>query len=136
MPRPLLLFLLLVALFNLSRVVREPRPDADRPMDFRTCYAGQAALRQGQNPYRDEVLKASWQRTVRHERLASRTQPGLPNLPFMYPPWAAALFGLSVGRLPYAWAWPLWYAVVVLCLVVVAGLWPRVGTRGPVVPWW
>ena len=52
MPRPLLFLLALLALFHLSRLGREPRLDADRPMDFRTCYVGQAVLRQGQNPYR------------------------------------------------------------------------------------
>ncbi len=138
MPRFLLLFLTLIALFNLSRVLREPRPDADRPMDFRTCYVGQAVLRQGQNPYHDATLKAGWQRIARQEHLASRTQPGLPNLPFLYPPWAAALFGLTVGRLPYGVAWPLWYALALGCLVVLARLWP-VALRDEStqkVPWW
>ena len=124
-PRFLLLFLALIALFNLSRVLREPRPDADRPMDFRTCYVGQAVLRQGQNPYDDATLKAGWQRMVRQEHLPSRTQPGLPNLPFLYPPWAAALFGLTIGRLPYAVAWPLWYGLALLSLGLLAWLWPR-----------
>ena len=139
MPRPLLLFLTLVALFNLSRVLREPWPDADRPMDFRTCYMGQAVLRQGQNPYQDGVLKAGWQRIVAQEQLTSRTQPGLPNLPFMYPPWAAALFGLSVGQLPYRWAWPLWYALAVAGLLAAARLWSLALRRKndfTAVPWW
>jgi hypothetical protein len=137
-PRLLLLFLVLIALFNISRVLREPRPDADRPMDFRTCYVGQAVLRQGLNPYDDAVLKRGWQGIVQQESLISRTQPGLPNLPFLYPPWAAALFGLTVGRLAYAWAWPLWYAAALLCLVAAARLWPRVieAENGPVIPWW
>ena len=137
-PRFLLLFLALVALFNLSRVVREPRPDADRPMDFRTCYVGQAVLRQGLNPYDDATLKAGWQRITQREQLASRTQPGLPNLPFLYPPWAAALFGLTVGQVPYAVAWPLWYALCLLSLGLLAGLWPQVLRREvqPVGPWW
>ena len=138
MPRLLLLFLLLIAAFHASRVLREPRPDADRPMDFRTCYAGQHVLRQGQNPYDDATLKAGWQRIAQHEHLASRTQPGLPNLPFLYPPWAAALFGVSVGQLPYAVAWPLWYALALLSLGLLAGLWPRVlrAENAMQVPWW
>ena len=86
MPRYLLLFLILIALFNGSRVLREPRPDADRPMDFRTCYVGQTVLRQGLNPYDDATLKTGWQRIIQQENLVSRTQPGLPNLPFLYPP--------------------------------------------------
>jgi len=137
-PRFLLLFLALVALFNVSRVLREPPPGPDRPMDFRTCYVGQAVLRAGQNPYDDIVLKRGWQRIVRQERLSSRTQPGLPNLPFLYPPWAAALFGLAVGRLPYAAAWPLWGALAAGSLVVLAWLWAALlqtkSTR--LVPWW
>ena len=138
MPRFLLLFLALVALFNLSRVARESLPDADRPMDFRTCYVGQAVLRQGQNPYEDTTLKAVWQHIVQAENLNSRTQPGLPNLPFLYPPWAAALFGLTVGRAPYAVAWPLWYGLAVLSLAAVAWLWARIlpNQDGLSIPWW
>ena len=138
MPRLLLLFLLLIAAFHASRVLREPRPDADRPIDFRTCYVGQDVLRNGQNPYADATLKAGWQRIVQREHLASRTQPGLPNLPFLYPPWAAALFGVSVGQLPYAVAWPLWYALALLSLGLLAWLWPRVlrAEAAPVAPGW
>ena len=95
-------------------------------MDFRTCYVGQAVLRQGQNPYDDATLKAGWQRIARREHLRSRTRPGLPNLPFLYPPWAAALLGLTIGRLPYAGAWPLWYGLAGLSLGLLAWLWPRV----------
>ena len=137
-PRLLLLFLLLIAAFHGSRVLREPRPGPDRPMDFRTCYAGQAVLRQGENPYDDATLKAGWQRIAQREHLASRTQPGLPNLPFLYPPWAAALFGVSVGQLPYAVAWPLWYGLALLSLGLLAWLWPRVlrAEDAPAVPWW
>ena len=138
MPRYFLLFLALLALFNGSRVLREPGPDADRPMDFRTCYVGQTVLRQGRNPYNDATLKASWQQLVAHEHLISRTRPGLPNLPFLYPPWAAALFGLSIGRLPYALAAPLWYALALLFLGLLARLWPAVlrAENEPEVPWW
>ena len=138
MPRYFLLFLALLALFNVSRIFREARPDVDRPMDFRTCYVGQAVLRRGQDPYDDAALKAGWQQLVAREHLMSRTQPGLPNLPFLYPPWAAVLFGLSIGRLPYAWAWPLWYALALLALGLLARLWPAVlrAETGPAVPWW
>ena len=137
MPRLVLLFLALVALFNLSRPLREPPLTPDRPMDFRTCYVGQAVLRQGGNPYDDAQLKAGWQGIARQEQLVSRTQPGLPNLPFLYPPWAAALFGLTVGQLAYAWAWPLWYTLALLSLVIVVRLWPRVMQveNGPTVLW-
>ena len=138
MPRFLLLFLALIALFNLSRVLREPRPDADRPMDFRTCYVGQEVLRRGENPYDDATLKSGWQRITAREHLATRTQPGLPNLPFLYPPWAAALFGSTIGQLPYAVAWPVWYALAVLSLGLLAWLWPKVlrAENVLVVPWW
>ncbi len=138
MPRYLLLFLILIALFNGSRVLREPRPDADRPMDFRTCYVGQTVLRQGLNPYDDATLKTGWQRIIQQENLVSRTQPGLPNLPFLYPPWAAALFGLTVGRVPYAVAWPLWLALALLSLGLLARLWPIVlkAESALVAPWW
>ncbi|GAC1376081.1 MAG: hypothetical protein NVS3B25_23780 [Hymenobacter sp.] len=138
MPRPLLLFLTLVALFNVSRVLRGPRPDADRAMDFRTCYVGQAVLRAGQNPYDDATLKQGWRHIVQHERLVSRTQPGLPNLPFLYPPWAAALLGFAVGGLRYAVAYPLWYGLALLSLLLLARLWPLVlrGEGAPPVPWW
>ena len=138
MPRPLLFLLALLALFHLSRLGREPRPNADRAMDFRTCYVGQAVLRQGLNPYKDSTLKAGWQRTVRKENLVSRTQPGLPNLPFLYPPWAAALFGLTIGQVPYRVAWPLWYALAALALGLLARLWPRVLRPETIVavPWW
>ena len=107
-------------------------------MDFRTCYVGQDVLRHGENPYNDATLKAGWQHLVQHEHLASRTQPGLPNLPFLYPPWAAALFGVSVGQLPYAVAWPLWYVLALLSLGLLAWLWPRVlrAENAPTVPWW
>ncbi|GAA4030200.1 hypothetical protein GCM10022409_13070 [Hymenobacter glaciei] len=137
-PRLLLLFLLLIAAFHASRVLREPRPGPDRPMDFRTCYVGQHVLRHGENPYDDATLKAGWQRIARREHLASRTQPGLPNLPFLYPPWAAALFGVSVGQVPYAVAWPLWYALALLSLGLLAKLWPRVlrPENAPAVLWW
>ena len=138
MPRLLLLFLLLIAAFHASRVLREPRPGPDRPMDFRTCYVGQDVLRRGQNPYDDATLKAGWTRLVQREHLVSRTQPGLPNLPFLYPPWATALFGVSVGQLPYAVAWPLWYALALLSLGLLAGLWPHVlrAEDAPAIPWW
>ena len=138
MPRLLLLFLVLIALFNGSRVLREPRPDADRPMDFRTCYVGQAVLRQGENPYDDATLKRGWQRIIKQESIVSRTQPGLPNLPFLYPPWAAGLFGGTIGRLPYALAWPLWYGLALLSLVLLAKRWPQaLGTENAEkVPWW
>ena len=138
MPRLLLLFLLLIAAFHASRVLREPRPGPDRPMDFRTCYVGQDVLRQGRSPYNDATLKAGWQRIAQRERLPSRTEPGLPNLPFLYPPWAAALFGVSVGQLPYTVAWPLWYALALLSLGLLARLWPRVlqAEAAPAVPWW
>ena len=138
MPRSLLLFLFLIALFNFSRVLRERWLGTDRPIDFRTCYVGQAVLRQGQNPYDDATLKQGWQHIVRQEQLVSRTQPGLPNLPFLYPPWAAALFGLTVGRLPYAVAWPLWLALALLSLGLLAWLWPRAlrVKNGSFVPWW
>ena len=138
MPRFLLLFLALIALFNLSRVLREPQPDPDRPMDFRTCYVGQDVLRQGENPYDDATLKRGWQRIAAREHLATRTQPGLPNLPFLYPPWAAALFGSTIGQLPYAVAWPLWYGLALLSLGLLAWLWPKVlrGESAPVLPWW
>ena len=138
MPRPLLFLLALLALFHLSRLGREPRPDADRAMDFRTCYVGQAVLRQGLNPYKDSTLKAGWQRIVRQENLVSRTQPGLPNLPFLYPPWAAALFGLTIGQVPYRVAWPLWYALAALALGLLARLWPRLLRPETIValPWW
>jgi hypothetical protein len=137
-PRFLLLFLALIALFNLSRVLREPRPDADRPMDFRTCYVGQAVLRQGQNPYEDATLKAGWQGITRQEQFTSRTQPGLPNLPFLYPPWAAALFGLTVGRLPYGVAWPLWCGLALLSLGLLAKLWSVIlrNETTKMCPWW
>nr|WP_236049992.1 glycosyltransferase family 87 protein [Hymenobacter negativus] len=105
-------------------------------MDFRTCYVGQAVLRQGQTPYDDATLKAGWQHIIQHEGFNSRTQPGLPNLPFLYPPWAAALFGLTVGRVPYAVAWPLWYVLAVLSLAAVAWLWARILARCTSVPWW
>ncbi|MFC6224114.1 glycosyltransferase 87 family protein [Hymenobacter artigasi] len=138
MPRFLLLFLALIALFNVSRVLREPRPDADRPMDFRTCYVGQQVLRQGENPYDNAVLKAGWQRIVQQENIVSRTQPGLPNLPFLYPPWAAGLFGGTIGQLPYALAWPLWYGLALLSLVLLARLWPKALhiENADTVPWW
>ena len=138
MPRFLLLFLALIALFNLSRVLREPRPGPDRPMDFRTCYVGQDVLRQGENPYDDATLKRGWQRIAAREQLATRTQPGLPNLPFLYPPWAAALFGSTIGQLPYAVAWPLWYGLALLSLGLLAWLWPKVlrVESAPVLPWW
>ncbi|MBH8568756.1 DUF2029 domain-containing protein [Microvirga sp. STS02] len=138
MPRLFLLFLVLIALFNISRVLREPRPDADRPMDFRTCYVGQAVLRQGQNPYADATLKSGWQRIIRQENIRSRTQPGLPNLPFLYPPWAAGLFGLTIGRLPYALAWQLWYVLALLSLLLLARLWPKALRikNTEMVPWW
>ena len=138
MPRLLLLFLLLIAAFHASRVLREPRPGPDRPMDFRTCYVGQHVLRQGQNPYDDATLKAGWQRIAQAGHLASRTEPGLPNLPFLYPPWAAALFGCTVGQLPYAVAWPLWYALALLSLGLLAGLWPQVlrAEAASCLPWW
>ena len=138
MPRFVLLFLSLIALFNLSRVLREPRPGPDRPMDFRTCYVGQEVLRQGENPYDDATLKRGWQRIAAREQLATRTRPGLPNLPFLYPPWAAALFGLTIGQLPYAGAWPLWYGLALLSLGVLAWLWPRVlrAENAPALPWW
>lgn len=137
-PRLFLLFLLLIALFNVSRVLREPRPDADRPMDFRTCYVGQQVLRQGLNPYDDATLKSGWQRIIQQENILSRTQPGLPNLPFLYPPWAAGLFGLTIGRLPYALAWPLWYGLALLGLVLLARLWPKAlrPEKKNVLPWW
>jgi hypothetical protein len=137
-PRLFLLFLILVALFNVSRVLREPRPDADRPMDFRTCYVGQQVLRQGLNPYDDATLKSGWQRIIKQENFPSRTQPGLPNLPFLYPPWAAGLFGLTIGRLPYALAWPLWYGMALLSLVLLAKLWPQAlsNKKAEALPWW
>jgi len=137
-PRLLLLLLALVALFNLSRVLREPLPGPDRPMDFRTCYVGQAVLRQGHNPYADGQLKAGWRQLVQQEQLESHTQPGLPNLPFMYPPWAAALFGLSIGQLPYRWAWPLWYVVAAASLGAMCWLWARLLATELAVrlPWW
>jgi hypothetical protein len=133
-----LLLLALLALFNGSRLLREPRPDPDRPMDFRTCYVGQAVLRQGRNPYDDATLKRGWQQIKQAEQLASHTQPGLPNLPFLYPPWAAALFGLSVGLLPYAGAWPIWYALAAGCLALLARLWQPVLRRenAPGLAWW
>ena len=138
MPRFVLLFLSLIALFNLSRVLREPWPGPDRPMDFRTCYVGQEVLRQGENPYDDATLKRGWQRIAAREQLATRTRPGLPNLPFLYPPWAAALFGLTIGQLPYAGAWPLWYGLALLSLGLLAWLWPRVlrAENAPALPWW
>ena len=138
MPRFVLLFLSLIVLFNLSRVLREPRPDPDRPMDFRTCYVGQEVLRQGENPYDDATLKRGWQRIAAREQLATRTRPGLPNLPFLYPPWAAALFGLTIGQLPYAGAWPLWYGLALLSLGLLAWLWPKVlrAENAPALPWW
>nr|WP_233454744.1 glycosyltransferase family 87 protein [Hymenobacter negativus] len=107
-------------------------------MDFRTCYVGQAVLRQGQNPYADATLKSGWQRIIRQENIRSRTQPGLPNLPFLYPPWAAGLFGLTIGRLPYALAWPLWYALALLSLLLLAKLWPKALRikNTEMVPWW
>ena len=107
-------------------------------MDFRTCYVGQAVLRAGHNPYHDATLKRGWQRITHEEKLTSRTQPGLPNLPFLYPPWAAALFGLTVGQLPYALAWPLWGALALLSLVLLACLWPFLlrAEGGQTVPWW
>jgi len=133
-----LLLLALLAVFNASRLLREPLPGPDRPMDFRTCYVGQHVLRQGQNPYQDATLKRGWQQLVAQEQLVSHTQPGLPNLPFLYPPWAAALFGLSIGQLTYALVWPLWYALALLSLGLLARLWLMVlaaeGT--PTVPWW
>ena len=138
MPRFLLLFLALIALFNLSRGLREPRPGPDRPMDFRTCYVGQEVLRRGKNPYDDTTLKRGWQRIAAREHLATRTQPGLPNLPFLYPPWAAALFGLTIGQISYAQAWPLWYALALLSLGLLAWLWPKVlrAENAPMLPWW
>lgn len=138
MPRTLLLFLGLIALFNVSRVLREPWPTADRPMDFRTCYVGQAVLRHGQNPYHDATLKRGWQRVVAQEHLSSRTEPGLPNLPFLYPPWAAALFGLTIGQLAYALAWPLWSMLAFGSLLLLARLWPALlqAEGEPRTPWW
>nr|WP_232342300.1 glycosyltransferase family 87 protein [Hymenobacter negativus] len=107
-------------------------------MDFRTCYVGQAVLRQGQNPYADATLKSGWQRIIRQENIRSRTQPGLPNLPFLYPPWAAGLFGLTIGRLPYALAWQLWYVLALLSLLLLARLWPKALRikNTEMVPWW
>ena len=138
MPRFFLLFLALIALFNLSRVLREPRPGPDRPMDFRTCYVGQDVLRRGENPYDDATLKRGWQHIAAREHLATHTQPGLPNLPFLYPPWAAALFGLTIGQLPYAVAWPLWYGLALLSLGLLAWLWPKVlrVENAPALQWW
>ncbi len=138
MPRFVLLFLVLIAVFNLSRVLREPLPNADRAMDFRTCYVGQSVLRAGQNPYHDATLKRGWQRIVQQENLTSRTQPGLPNLPFLYPPWAAALFGCTVGLLPYAVAWPLWGLLAIFSLGLMARLWPWVlrSETAKKRPWW
>ena len=56
----------------------------------------------------------------------------------MYPPWAAALFGLSIGQLPYRWAWPLWYAVALASLVAACCWWARLLASELAVrlPWW
>ncbi|GAA4362444.1 hypothetical protein GCM10023185_30420 [Hymenobacter saemangeumensis] len=137
MPRFFLVLLVLLALFNSRRPLREARPGPDRPMDFRTCYVGQHVLRQGQNPYDDATLKQGWQQLVAQEQLLSRSQPGLPNLPFLYPPWAAALFGLSIGQLPYSLAWPLWYALALLSLGLLVWCWHLLLSKeAGNTPWW
>ena len=117
LPPALVLALALVAAANLTKL-GAVRFGPDRPVDFRPGYAGQWALRHGLDPYQDRHLRASWRRIVADECLASHSSPGLPDQAFIYPPWAAAWFGLLLGALPYHWAWPLWYGVVLLSLLL------------------
>lgn len=113
LPPTLVLVLALVAAANLTKL-STVQFGPDRPVDFRPGYVGQYALRHGFDPYQDSNLRASWRRIVADEGLASHSTPGLPDQTFIYPPWAAAWFGIMLGALPYSWAWPLWYGVVLL----------------------
>ncbi len=109
----------LVLLVGLNTTKIASRPfNADRPGDFRPPFVGQWLLRQGIDPYQDAHLVAGWHRIVRAEGLVSRTAPGPPDERYIYPPWATALLGLLFGRLPYAVAWPLNYALALAALAV------------------
>lgn len=112
------LFLLLFALFNLTRLVDVQEPlGPNRAVDFRNVYVGAELLWQGENPYDDELLKAQWREITMEEKISFTTQPGLPVTPLLYPPWALALFGL-LTFIPYSTAYLLWYLLIPVLLAL------------------
>lgn len=112
------LFLLLFALFNLSRLVDVQEPlGPNRAVDFRNVYVGAQLLWQGENPYDDDLLKAHWKEIIAEENITFTTQPGLPVTPLLYPPWALALFGI-IAFLPYKIAYLLWYLLIPVLLAL------------------
>jgi hypothetical protein len=112
------LFLLLFALFNLTRLVDVQEPlGPNRAVDFRNVYVGSQLLWQGENPYDDELLKAHWKEIIAAEDIPFTTQPGLPVTPLLYPPWALGLFGL-IAFLPYKIAYLIWYLLIPIMLAL------------------
>lgn len=91
--------------------------DIHRPVDFRNVYLGAQLLSAGSNPYDDSLLKAQWQHIADQEGFTPKDQPGFPNNPLLYPPWALTLF-TPLAALPFRTAYALWYLFIPCCLAL------------------
>ena len=121
-PLPLWLLLALLVLFasTLHRLADQPTT-ADDPVDFRPIYLGQKILATGGDPYNDQLLKGTWSDIVQREGLKSFTEPGRPEFPLLYPPWALPIF-TPFSSLPWLTARVIWWIAISGFLVAIAWL--------------
>lgn len=109
-PLWLLLGLLLISVSTLLRLANQPIT-ADDPADFRPIFVGQKVLATGGDPYNDRLIKETWSNIVDGEGLESATEPGRPEFPLLYPPWALPVFTVFATA-PWLSARGIWWAAI------------------------
>lgn len=73
---------------------------------------GSVNLRNGIDPYNDQALKEEWLKIASILHLDAKELPGKPDIPFIYPPWAATVF-LPVTYLNYIYALRVWTSFLI-----------------------
>lgn len=105
--RALQWFLIVVALVGCHRLRHLQSHDVEA-FDFANVFLGQRMLARGINPYDDSAIKSQWKDIVKAYGLHSKYEPGSPDMPLLYPPWALSML-LWLNGVPYPRACTLWY---------------------------
>jgi hypothetical protein len=100
-------FLIVVALVGCHRLRHLQSHDIEA-FDFANVFLGQRMLARGINPYDDSAIKSQWKDIVKAYGLHSKYEPGSPDMPLLYPPWALSML-LPLNGIAYPRASQVWY---------------------------
>jgi hypothetical protein len=100
-------FFIVVALVSCFRL-RNLQSHNVEAFDFANVFLGQRMLARGINPYDDSAIKSQWKDIVKTYGLHSKYEPGSPDMPLLYPPWALSML-LWLNGVPYPCACTVWY---------------------------